>query len=130
MEMQLKCGQETELCHVILDCCAQQPTYEKFFGLLAQRFCQINNYYIAHFEQLFRITCDTNHRLETNELRNVGKLFARLLCTDAISWQVLENARLTEEDSTSSSRAFLKILFQELSESMGLGKLNQRLEDQ
>ena len=36
MKMQMKPGQETELCHMILDCCAQQRTYEKFFGLLAQ----------------------------------------------------------------------------------------------
>lgn len=36
MKMQLKPGQEIELCHMILDCCAQQRTYEKFFGLLAQ----------------------------------------------------------------------------------------------
>lgn len=36
MKMQMKPGQEPELCHMILDCCAQQRTYEKFFGLLAQ----------------------------------------------------------------------------------------------
>ena len=39
MKMQMKPGQETELCHMILDCCAQQRTYEKFFGLLAQVNC-------------------------------------------------------------------------------------------
>lgn len=27
--------QQKELCNMILDCCAQQRTYEKFFGLLA-----------------------------------------------------------------------------------------------
>lgn len=26
---------QKELCNMILDCCAQQRTYEKFFGLLA-----------------------------------------------------------------------------------------------
>ena len=36
MKLQLKPGQESEICHMILDCCAQQRTYEKFFGLLAQ----------------------------------------------------------------------------------------------
>ena len=29
-------GFEEELCNMMLDCCAQQRTYEKFFGLLAQ----------------------------------------------------------------------------------------------
>ncbi|XP_062580722.1 pre-mRNA-splicing factor CWC22 homolog [Saccostrea cucullata] len=36
LRMELKPGQEVELCNMILDCCAQQRTYEKFFGLLAQ----------------------------------------------------------------------------------------------
>jgi hypothetical protein len=30
------------------------------------------------------------HRLETNKLRNTAKLFAHLLCTDAIPWAVLQ----------------------------------------
>lgn len=37
MKMQLKKNQEPELCHMFLDCCAEQRTYEKFYGLLAQR---------------------------------------------------------------------------------------------
>ena len=34
--MEIKPGQEKELCHMFLDCCAEQRTYEKFFGLLSQ----------------------------------------------------------------------------------------------
>jgi pre-mRNA-splicing factor CWC22 len=52
------------------------------------------------------------HRLETNKLRNVAKFFAHLLGTDALPWQSLAYIRLTEEDTTSSSRIFIKILFQ------------------
>ena len=98
-------------------------------AIIPQRFCQINKIYIAPFEQIFHDTYDTIHRLETNKLRNVSKMFGHLLFTDAISWQVLSHIRLTEEDTTSSSRIFLKILFQELAEYMGLSKLNLRLKD-
>ena len=52
------------------------------------------------------------HRLETSKLRNVAKFFAYLLSTDALPWHVLSYIRLTEEDTTSSSRIFIKILFQ------------------
>ena len=52
------------------------------------------------------------HRLETNKLRNVARFFAHLLATDSISWQVLDSIRITEDDTTSSSRIFIKILFQ------------------
>ena len=55
LKMQLKPGHEPELCHMILDCCAQQRTYEKFFGLLAQRFCQVNRTYIEPFQVRRRI---------------------------------------------------------------------------
>lgn len=129
LKMEIKPGQEKELCHMFLDCCAEQRTYEKFFGLLAQRFCQVNKIYITPFEQIFSDTYSTVHRLDTNRLRNVAKLFAHLLFTDAISWAVLATIRLNEEDTTSSSRIFIKILFQELSEYMGLANLNSRLKD-
>ncbi len=46
------------------------------------------------------------------QLRNVAKFFAHLLATDAVSWEVLAAIRLTEDDTTSSSRIFIKILFQ------------------
>ena len=46
------------------------------------------------------------------KLRNVAALFAHLLATDALPWSVLSCIRLTEEDTTSSSRIFIKYLFQ------------------
>ncbi|XP_059047648.1 pre-mRNA-splicing factor CWC22 homolog [Achroia grisella] len=129
LKMELKPGQEVELCHMFLDCCAEQRTYEKFYGLLAQRFCNINRMYIGPFEEIFKDSYGTAHRLDTNRLRNVSKFFAHLLFTDSISWEVMECVKLNEEDTTSSSRIYIKILFQELAEYMGLKKLNDRLKD-
>ncbi|KAJ6665192.1 hypothetical protein lerEdw1_004241 [Lerista edwardsae] len=79
LKMDFPESQTKELCNMILDCCAQQRTYEKFFGLLAG---------------------------------------------------VLECITLSEETTTSSSRIFVKIFFQELSEYMGLPNLNARLKDE
>ncbi|KAK6622848.1 hypothetical protein RUM43_008691 [Polyplax serrata] len=129
MKMEFKPGQEVELCNMILDCCCEMRTYEKFFGLLAQRFCQINKMYIPPFENMFKDSYETVYRLKPNQLRNVAKFFAHLLFTDAISWEVLNCIRLNEEDTTSSGRIFIKIVFQELSEYMGLMKLNERVKD-
>ncbi|XP_034042008.1 pre-mRNA-splicing factor CWC22 homolog [Thalassophryne amazonica] len=122
-------SQTKELCNMILDCCAQQRTYEKFFGLLAGRFCLLKKDYMESFEAIFSEQYDTIHRLETNKLRNVARLFAHLLYTDSVPWSVLESIRMSEETTTSSSRIFVKILFQELCAYMGLPKLNQRLKD-
>lgn len=43
--------------------------------------------------------------------------------------QTMHCIHLNEDETTSSSRIFIKILFQELSEYMGLPKLNERLKD-
>jgi pre-mRNA-splicing factor CWC22 len=73
---------------MILDSCAQQRTYERFFGLLGQRFCLLKKEYIECFEKVFQDQYEIVHRLENVKLRNVAKFFAHLLVTDAISWGV------------------------------------------
>ncbi|EFJ52814.1 hypothetical protein VOLCADRAFT_78840 [Volvox carteri f. nagariensis] len=122
-------GQEIELVTMIIECCSQERTFKRFYGLLAQRFCYLNRAYAETFEDCFRKQYSVIHRLETNKLRNVSCLFAHLLATDALPWSALTAVQLTEEDTTSSSRIFIKYLFQELSSTMGLVKLNQRLND-
>ena len=59
----------------------------------------------------------------------MAKLFSHLLYTDALPWTVLEEIRVNDTDTTSSSRIFIKILCQELSENMGLVKLRERFQD-
>ncbi|XP_021897676.1 pre-mRNA-splicing factor CWC22 homolog [Carica papaya] len=118
-----------ELCIMLLECCSQERTYLRYYGLLGQRFCMINKVYQENFEKCFVQQYSMIHRLETNKLRNVAKFFAHLLGTDALPWHVLAYIRLTEEDTTSSSRIFIKILFQELSEQLGIRLLNERLQD-
>ncbi|WAR10269.1 CWC22-like protein, partial [Mya arenaria] len=54
LKMELRPGQEVELCYMILDCCAQMRTYEKFYGLLAGRFCMIDKKYVTPFQAMFR----------------------------------------------------------------------------
>eukprot|EP00808_Paulinella_micropora_P020445 g29735.t1 len=123
-------GQEVELCNMMIECCSQERTYLKFYGLLGQRFCEIDVTYQEKFDECFALHYATIHRFETNRLRNIAKFFAHLLYTDAFDWSVLSYIRLNEEDTTSSSRIFIKILFRELSELMGLAKLKARLDDQ
>ena len=122
-------GQENELATMIIECCSQEKTFIKYYALLAERFCKLKREYMDCFADCFVEQYTTVHRLETNKLRNVAKLFAHLLATDGLPWAVLGVIRLTEEDTTSSSRIFIKILFQELVEIMGLKELNDRLQD-
>ena len=72
----------------------------------------LNRAYHECLDQCFVQQYSMIHRLETNKLRNVAKFFAHLLATDAMPWGLLSYIRLTEEDTSSSSRIFIKILLQ------------------
>merc|ERR1712039_67583 len=122
-------GQEKEVCTMLIDCCAMEKQFNRFFCLQAERLCRLNPKYQEEFEEAFNAQFATVHRLETNKLRNIGKFFTHLLYTDALSWGLFLNIKITEETTTSSSRIFIKVIFQELSEQWGVEKLKARLGD-
>jgi pre-mRNA-splicing factor CWC22 len=55
-----------------------------------------------------------------NKLRNAAKFYAHLLYTDSIDWSCLLAIKLTEDETTSASRIFVKILMQEIAENLGI----------
>ena len=79
--------------------------------------------------ELFAVQYEQVHRLEQAKLRNLACFFAHLMYTDSISWHCLKCIKLTEEDTTASSRIFVKILFQEIASNLGLQNLVARLND-
>ncbi|KAJ9500693.1 pre-mRNA-splicing factor cwc22 [Exophiala xenobiotica] len=129
MKVQLPAGQEPELPSMIIECCSQEKTYSKFFGLVGERFAKLNRLWTDLFEQAFAKYYDTIHRYETNRLRNIARFFGHLLSTDAIGWHVFSVVHLNEDETTSSSRIFIKILFQDLAEALGMPKLQAHMKD-
>ncbi|CAM4840767.1 unnamed protein product [Rotaria magnacalcarata] len=129
LKMNASLGQEMEVCQIIIDSCAQRRRHEPFLGLLGQRLRLLKSEYVEYFEKAFHDQCDVAHHFENVKLKNVGKLFAHLFLTNSISWTVLRCIRLTDKDTTSSSRTFIKVLFLELFQFLGLTKLISRLMD-
>ncbi|KAF8320123.1 MIF4G-domain-containing protein [Clavulina sp. PMI_390] len=129
MKVNIQEGQEIELCNMIVECCSQERSYSQFYGLIGERFCKLNRVWFENFEEAFATYYDTIHRYETNRLRNIARFFGHLLASDSMSWAVLSVIKMNEDDTTSSSRIFVKILFQEMSEDMGLAKLAARFKD-
>jgi len=130
MKINLPVGKESELPSMVIETCSQRPTYEKFYGLVGERFARINRLWTDQFEQQFVKYYETIHRYESSRLRNIARFFGHILSTDAIGWHVLSAVHLNEDETTSSSRIFIKILFQDISEAMGMKKLQERLKDQ
>ncbi|KAF2709754.1 MIF4G-domain-containing protein [Pleomassaria siparia CBS 279.74] len=129
MRVNLPHGLEKELTTMIVECASQERTYEKFYGMIGERFCKLNRMWADLFEEGFTTYYETIHRLETNRLRIVAQFFAHLLATEAIGWHVFTAIKLNEEDTTSSSRIFIKILFEELMSSLGQKTMVERLKD-
>jgi pre-mRNA-splicing factor CWC22 len=114
---------------MVVECASQERTYSRYYGLIAERLCKLNRVWYDCFEQAFATYYDTIHRYETNRLRIIAKLFGHLLATDSISWSVLEVIKMNENDTTSASRIFVKIMLQEMNESMGMKALAERFKD-
>ncbi|KAF2022191.1 MIF4G-domain-containing protein [Aaosphaeria arxii CBS 175.79] len=129
MRINLPHGLEKELTTMIIDSAAENRTYEKFYGQIGERFCKLNRMWAELFEDNFVNYYETIHRLETNKLRIVAQFFAHLLGSDAIGWHVFSAIKLNEEDTTSSSRIFIKILFEELMASLGQKSVVERLKE-
>ncbi|KAN0066118.1 pre-mRNA-splicing factor cwc22 [Thecaphora frezii] len=129
LKLDIKEGQEIELCNMIIECCSQERTYSKFYGNMGERLCKLNRIWSQCFEEAFRNYYDTIHRYETNRLRNIARFFGNLVATESISWACFEIVHMNEEDTTSSSRIFIKILFQELQQQLGLKDLAQKFKE-
>ncbi|KAF2641666.1 MIF4G-domain-containing protein [Massarina eburnea CBS 473.64] len=129
MRINLPHGQESELTSMIVECASQERTYEKFYGMIGERFCKLNRMWTDLFEEGFINYYETIHRVETNRLRIIAAFFAHLLATDAIGWHVFMTIKLNEEDTTSSSRIFIKIMFEDLMAAMGQKTVVERLKD-
>ncbi|GKZ22226.1 pre-mRNA-splicing factor cwc22 [Aspergillus brasiliensis] len=130
MKISLPAGLEPELPSMVIECCSQERTYSKFYGLIGERFAKINRFWSDLFEAAFAKYYDTIHRYETNRLRNIARFFGHMISTDAIGWHVMSIIHMNEEETTSSSRIFIKILFQDLGEHLGLPKLQERMRDE
>lgn len=129
LKLRIPEGQENELCNMIIECCSQERTFNKFYGFIGERLCKLNRKWSGLFEECFRTYYDGIHRYETNHLRNIARFFGFLLGTDSISWASFEVIYMNEDDTTSSSRIFTKILFQEILEHLGLKELVKRFEE-
>src|SRR5690606_23393641 len=107
----------------------QQRSYTPFYGKLAERFCKLRKEFQDTFEAIAKDSYLAIHRFDLTKLRNLAMLVAHLLATDAISWETLSVIKLTEEDTTSSGRIYIKIVFTQLCEHLGLIKLDEKLHD-
>ncbi|KAJ8457549.1 hypothetical protein ONZ45_g18270 [Pleurotus djamor] len=129
LKVQLQEGEEIEMIKMLVECCSQERSYSKFYGLIGERFSKLNRVYTDCIEEAFQMYYETIHRYETNRLRNIARFFGYLFSSDSLTWTVMRCIKINEDDTTSSSRIFVKIMMNEMMESMGLKELAERFKD-
>ncbi|KAH8983728.1 putative pre-mRNA-splicing factor cwc-22 [Lactarius hatsudake] len=114
------CECKIELVNMVLECCSQERSYSTFYGLTSERFCKLNPVWCECYERALETYYDTIHRYKTNRQHNIARFFGHLFANDAISWAILQTIKMNEDDTTSSSRIFVKIMMQEVTGKHGL----------
>eukprot|EP00127_Corallochytrium_limacisporum_P001764 Clim_evm18s78 gene=Clim_evmTU18s78 len=128
-------GYDALLVKVVLECCVAERTYRKFYGVIAERLMRVNRHWTERMEELFRSEYANLHNYDTTILRNTAFFFAHVFeisqdlnvasTMAPLPSEPLEemfHLRITQEDTTSGSRIFLKYLFQELFDAWGLDR--------
>lgn len=119
------------LADMVIKCGAEEKTYSKFIGLIGEKLCFKSKKWQLVFIGLFKQYYDKIHQSGTNSVRNIGKLFGHLLACGAIpieqSW---DSITMTEDATTSAGRIFIKFVFQEMVEEIGIADLQDLVESE
>ena len=122
--MKLKAKNYDTLVDMIVKCCSQEKTYSKYYGVIGERLCYQNDHWQEAFVHTFKSYYTNSHQYETNALRNIAKFWGHLFALDRLSidrsWNEI---RLNEDDTNVASRIFLKFMFQEMVEELGIKQL-------
>lgn len=119
------------LIDMVIKCCAQEKTYSKYFGVIGEKICRLSPTWNRSFTSQFQEKYDTIYQYEGSQLRNIGKFFGHLIAVDTLPLpETLGHIVLTEDNTTSAGRVFIKFLFQEIVEELGIDEVNSIICDE
>lgn len=114
---------------MVIKCCAQEKTYTKFFGEICDRLAQRPEYH-EQFVGLFARYYDAVSEYDANAVRNLGRLFGHMFALDYLALdQLWEPLKLTAETTSAATRIFLKFVFQQFVEELGVTEVHRRVSD-
>ncbi|KAJ9099644.1 hypothetical protein QFC19_005883 [Naganishia cerealis] len=117
------------LADMVIKCGSEEKTYSKYIGIIGEKLCSKSRRWQVVFVRLFKQYYEKIHQFNTNAVRNIGKLFGHLFACGILPieecWDTIE---MTEDGTTSAGRIFIKFVFQELVEEVGIGELVEMVE--
>ncbi|KAL6946772.1 hypothetical protein ACO0QE_001621 [Hanseniaspora vineae] len=125
-----KPGEKLQTVDVLVKSCSHEQTYSKYYGIMAELLCQFHKSWCTsfaeYFEKLYTKDCES---YEPNQLRNVGKFYGHLFASDYLGFESFELIHMNQEESTASTRIFVKFIFSELVMDIGIKELKERLNE-
>ena len=118
----------TIICTVI-DYIGMERTYNRILSVIVQFLCRARKDNRKITEELFKANYDQTYAYNVHRITNISSLYAYLLANDEISWAILQSLRLTEEETNSAQRVFIRILVEELAKNMSYDGIMRKLRE-
>ncbi|KAL3273446.1 hypothetical protein HHI36_014890 [Cryptolaemus montrouzieri] len=98
LHLGLKNNQEREIIHVILHCCLQENPYNKYYAVLAQKFCDLDRKYQLTIKYSIWDKLKALGEQSTNQLSNLAKLLTHLFLEKGLPISTLKIVQFSELD--------------------------------
>jgi hypothetical protein len=124
----LQISTEAEIVDILVKCCSQERVFFPNYGAVSAHLCQSHSRWEFAFSNQFHRSYSKESK-KPRKLRNAALLFAHLLCTDSISWDVFQQIRFNDYETSASSRLFLKTILLALAKHLGVEGLKDRIKE-
>ena len=102
----------------VIEYAGMEKTFNRDLAVIVQMLCRVKKENKHITEELFKINYDQTTSYTIHRITNIACLYSYLLANDEITWAILQAIRLTEEDTNSAQRVFIRILVEELAKNM------------
>lgn len=130
LKLRVKKENKSIVANIIVQTCSQEQTYSKYYGLTAEKLCANHKTWGIAFKHTFKNIYTSINDMDSKQIRNIGKLWGHLLATDYLGFEAFECVHLNEKETTASSRIYLKFIFNELVQDLGINELQKRLDEE
>jgi pre-mRNA-splicing factor CWC22 len=122
---QVPAGRESIVRSMLLEAACRERTFDATYASISELLCKSSARYQHQFETAFLELYATIDGVESKAIDIHARIYAHLLRQRAIHWDVLRVVRVTEQDTTASSRRFIRVLLQDMGEAMTVARLKE-----
>ncbi|GMF45926.1 unnamed protein product [Phytophthora fragariaefolia] len=112
LQLHLKEKQEREIVRVLLHCCGQENKFNKYYLVLAEKLCEMDQRYKFTFQLAFWDIFKQMESLKPRRLYNQAQMLAGLVLSSSLSLSCLKVLDFTQLED--KSILFLRVLMEEI----------------